>query len=326
MLIYHIDNTKSVGTYSVTEGEHLKKQIKSYQSKGIFLVLTAVLLVVLIFKSGAMDWVKNLSDSKAAVSYENMYSTLENNGFIVTDTIETASKEFTGLSKAISAQKDDVYLSFYIADNISNADKIFFKSEKIIWQQETFPRKGNRQSSNNWTMYSTHKTNDSKHYVVTRVSNTVVYAYSPNEQTTYIYDTLKQIDYPTLEPILPINKYIIKAAAVLMMFISIFITRMSLSWLKELIFEIGKTEKNDTPIMLHKIYKFMQNNSQNKKWKIPFWIYAFCFVPVYLSIVQLILNCFTNVAISNINFTVIAFSIIIFGSIPQIFFNKNKGV
>ncbi len=143
------------------------------------------------------------------------------------------------------------------------------------------------------------------------------------------------------------NEYFPKIGILIMLVLILFSTRIAFHWLKVIVLDLagislddleipegfdkqievkdGKKEKR-IPMLSVKLFFFLQKESDSSKWVLPLFLYALCFIPIYLSIIQFVLVNFTTVKVPsiNINFTAISIAVCIFGGILGRLFQNYK--
>lgn len=260
------------------------------------------------------------------ISYETMCNVLESNEFIVNDiTEQSKSATNENILKTISARKDDVCFNFYIMNSSNSANNMFLKYENEVWSHETAPRSGNSEHNNGqWIIYATRLTKDKQHYVITRVGNTFIYAYGPQVQSKLIYDILGEIGYPAFEHGFAENSTLSAVGSIFIMLIVVVpLTRMSLSWLRNIIYNKSEVSLNDRPTSILKMYKALDYNAKNKNWVILFVLYIMCFIPTCLSIVQSLVQIIFNTDFNLIvDFRLVSLMVMLLGLLVKMFLNK----
>lgn len=296
--------------------------------KGIIFTVAAILLMGLLFVSV----IKSVSSSsKTPADYSKVWKILEENGFLVYDTTQNQldKNSDSGITREISAQKDDIYFAFHILKNSSVASEAYSQYYWQIHDKELNPGGGNSSSVSNWMIYSSTITNDEKHYVVTVVGNTAAFVSGNEEHRNEIHHLLEQIGYPSFNQSKESDNPFIMALIYLAMIIVVALplTRMAWSWLWKYICRIGLPglPTEDRPVFSFKSYRFFLENSDNKKWKLPMLIYALCFLPTAISLISIIFTFFPNVKLPNPTYFLFAVIIIdVIGVLVKPVFIKGK--
>lgn len=160
-------------------------------------VLTSIVNVILLFgiTAGLFYWMINRNETKNAASINKVESALTELGFAIHNEISVPpNSPYSESANKISAEKEDVVLSFYEFDN--NTDSRAVYEEFISNFYDTRYEAGNRIVTEGGKNYLYFACNGSRYYSLTMyVDNTVICAYCDIGSESILQDVLSKINY-----------------------------------------------------------------------------------------------------------------------------------
>lgn len=160
-------------------------------------VLTSIVNVVLLFgiTAGLFYWMINSNETKNAASTMEVDTALTGFGFAIHNDISVPpNPPYSEYANKISAEKDDVVLSFYEFDNNTYSRAVY---EAFISNfYDTRYESGNRIVTEGGKNYMYFACNGSRYYSLTMyVDNTVICAYCDIGRESILQDVLSKINY-----------------------------------------------------------------------------------------------------------------------------------
>lgn len=166
-----------------------------FKSENIKLVLFPVLVVALLVVVLFIVFTKG--HPKTPATAEQVFSTLENNGFAAVDLTSTYQEKWnmdSVLKNAVVCEENDLRFDFFVFDSEQSADHIRKKYQTYI--RENRYANPNIEISEGATNYNLYTIKAKGVYTINmRVANTLVFAYCNEENANQLNAIMRELGY-----------------------------------------------------------------------------------------------------------------------------------
>lgn len=131
---------------------------------------------------------------KEVATAEQVWDAIVQAGYQPVDATEMYTEDMLSLIQCIAFEKDDVYFSFYVFQNQSNAESFYASAHSHIYTNfYSYPYSKHTSAQSNYCIYTL--TASGRYSVDIYVGNTAVYAYCDEGNEQGIANVLRTIGY-----------------------------------------------------------------------------------------------------------------------------------
>lgn len=153
--------------------------------------------LIIILVGSALVWIPillHMTGPKEVATAEQVRIAILEAGYQPVDATELYTEDMLSLIQCIAFEKDDVYFSFYVFQNQSNAESFYASAHSHIYTNfYSYPYSKHTEMQSNYCVYVL--TASGRYVVDIYVDNTVVYAYCDEGNEQGICDVLRTIGY-----------------------------------------------------------------------------------------------------------------------------------
>ncbi len=153
--------------------------------------------LIIILVGSALVWIPillHMTGPKEVATAEQVRIAILEAGYQPVDATELYTEDMLSLIQCIAFEKDDVYFSFYVFQNQSNAESFYASAHSHIYTNfYSYPYSKHTEMQSNYCVYVL--TASGRYSVDIYVGNTAVYAYCDEGNEQGICDVLRTIGY-----------------------------------------------------------------------------------------------------------------------------------
>lgn len=168
---------------------HLQNTAKSNTKKVLTIIGVIVFIIVIVFFRIS----SNLYKEKTPVSANEFSSTMETDGYTVTDITSQLSQYESYVTKAYVAQKTNYQIEFYEMSTEENAITLYNYNKSKFENQKTGTYTSTNVDLKNYSIYSL--TVNGKYKYISRIDNTIIYIDADEVYKNDIKNTIKELGY-----------------------------------------------------------------------------------------------------------------------------------
>ena len=160
-------------------------------------VLIIIGIIVLVLVGVGFLAFNSLNKEKVSISASTFNTTMENKGYIMTDTTSQFAQYENYMKESYVAQKTGYQIEFYELSSVEHAISMYNTNKTKFESQKSNASASATASMNNYSTYSL--TTNGKYKYLSRIDNTLVYVDVDESYKDIVKDIMKEIKIVKIE-------------------------------------------------------------------------------------------------------------------------------
>lgn len=156
-------------------------------------VLTVIGIIAIVIVGIVLIAFNTLNKEKTPMSASTFNATMENKGYIMTDSTSQFAQYENYMTESYIAQKAGYQIEFYELSSVEHAISMYNTNKTKFESQKTNASASATASMNNYSTYSL--TTNGKYKYLSRIDNTLVYVDVDESYKDIVKDIVKEIGY-----------------------------------------------------------------------------------------------------------------------------------